>query len=119
MLLWVLILSAFGSAVAMFGGNLPPGLRARALAIQGMIAVGFYLFLLLTSNPFERVIPPPLNGNDLNPLLQDFGLAIHPPMLYLGYVHNVLHRGLLFQFLYRYYDSEFYIYRCYLFQQVE
>ena len=86
MLLWVLILSAFGSAVAMFGGNLPPGLRARALAIQGMVAVGFYLFLILTSNPFERVIPPPANGNDLNPLLQDFGLAIHPPMLYLGYV---------------------------------
>jgi len=86
MLLWVLILSIFGSAVALFGGNLPPGLRARALAVQGMIAVGFYLFLLLTSNPFARVIPPPPNGNDLNPLLQDFGLAIHPPMLYLGYV---------------------------------
>ncbi|MBT4700464.1 MAG: heme lyase CcmF/NrfE family subunit [Rhodospirillaceae bacterium] len=86
MLLWVLILSIFGSAVAFFGSNLPPGLRARALAVQALIAVGFYLFLLLTSNPFERVIPPPINGNDLNPLLQAFGLAIHPPMLYLGYV---------------------------------
>ena len=86
LLLWVLILSLFGSAVAVFGANLPPGLRARALAVQAMIAVGFYLFMLLTSNPFERVFPVPINGRDLNPLLQDPGLAIHPPMLYLGYV---------------------------------
>lgn len=86
MLLWVLILSLFGALVAMFGNNLPPGLRARALAVQAMVAVGFYLFMLLTSNPFERIIPPPANGQDLNPLLQDFGLAVHPPMLYLGYV---------------------------------
>ncbi len=86
LLLWVLILSLFGSAVAAFGNNLPPGLRARVLSIQAMIAVGFYLFMLLTSNPFERVFPAPINGNDLNPLLQDPGLAIHPPMLYLGYV---------------------------------
>lgn len=86
LLLWVLILSAFGSAVAILGTNLPPALRARVLAVQAFIAIGFYLFMLLTSNPFDRIINPPVNGQDLNPLLQDFGLAIHPPMLYLGYV---------------------------------
>ena len=86
LLLWVLILTLFGSAVALFGDNLPPALRARALSVQAMIAVGFYLFMLLTSNPFQRVFPAPENGNDLNPLLQDLGLALHPPMLYLGYV---------------------------------
>ena len=86
LLLWVLILSLFGSAVALFGNNLPPGLRARVLSVQAMIAVGFFLFMLLTSNPFERVEVPPINGRDLNPLLQDPGLAFHPPMLYLGYV---------------------------------
>ncbi len=86
LLLWVLILATFGSAVALFGTNLPPSLRARVLSVQAMIAVGFYLFMLLTSNPFERVVPPPLNGKGLNPLLQDPGLALHPPMLYLGYV---------------------------------
>ncbi len=86
LLLWVVILSMFGAAVAGFGRNLPPAFKARVLAVQAMIALGFYLFMLLTSNPFERVFPPPLNGTDLNPLLQDPGLAIHPPMLYLGYV---------------------------------
>ena len=86
LLLWVMILSLFGSAVALFGTNLPPGLRARVLGVQAMIALGFYLFMLLTSNPFERLSPVPLNGSDLNPLLQDPGLAFHPPMLYLGYV---------------------------------
>jgi cytochrome c-type biogenesis protein CcmF len=86
MLLWVLILAGFGAAVAVFGGNLPPQLRARALSVQAWIAVGFYLFILLTSNPFERVFPPPLDGQGLNPLLQDPGLAFHPPFLYLGYV---------------------------------
>ncbi len=86
MLLWVLILAVFGLAVSLFGGNLPPAFRARVLAVQAAVAVGFYLFLLLTSNPFARVYPPPLNGRDLNPLLQDPGLAFHPPMLYLGYV---------------------------------
>lgn len=86
LLLWVLILTIFGASVASFGRNLPPGLRARALSVQAMIAVGFYLFVLFTSNPFERVFPPPMNGRDLNPLLQDPGLALHPPMLYLGYV---------------------------------
>ncbi len=86
MLLWVLILSIFGAAVVAFGRNLPPALKARALAVQALIAIGFYLFILLTSNPFERILPPPADGQDLNPLLQDPGLAIHPPMLYLGYV---------------------------------
>lgn len=86
MLLWVLILSVFGAAVAAFGQYLPPQLKARALSVQALIAVGFYLFILLTSNPFERVVPPPVDGQDLNPLLQDPGLAFHPPMLYLGYV---------------------------------
>ena len=86
LLLWILILAAFGSAVALFGNNLPPTLRARVLGVQALIAVGFYLFTLLTSNPFERVFPAALDGRDLNPLLQDPGLAFHPPFLYLGYV---------------------------------
>ena len=86
MVLWVLILAAFGAAVAIFGGNLPPPLRARVLSVQAWIAIGFLAFSLLTSNPFERIFPAPLNGNDLNPLLQDPGLAFHPPMLYAGYV---------------------------------
>jgi cytochrome c-type biogenesis protein CcmF len=86
MLLWVLILSLFGAAVALFGGQLPPRLRARVLAVQGMIGVGFLLFILLTSNPFIRVMPAPPDGRGLNPLLQDPGLAFHPPFLYLGYV---------------------------------
>lgn len=86
MVLWVLILALFGAMVAWFGSNLPDTLRARVLAVQGMVGVGFLLFVILTSNPFERVIPPPLDGTDLNPLLQDPGLAFHPPFLYLGYV---------------------------------
>lgn len=86
MLLWVLILGVFGAAVALFGGNLPPTLRARVLSVQAWIAIGFLAFSLFTSNPFERIFPAPLNGQDLNPLLQDPGLAFHPPMLYLGYV---------------------------------
>ena len=69
MLLWVLILAMFGAAVAAFGGNLPDGLRARTLAVQGMIGVGFLAFVLFTSNPFERLDPAPLDGNGLNPLL--------------------------------------------------
>ncbi|GAB5471365.1 MAG: heme lyase CcmF/NrfE family subunit [Rhodospirillales bacterium] len=86
LLLWVLMLAFFGAAVALFGGNLPPSLRARVLAIQALIAVGFLAFMLATSNPFLRMVPPPLDGNDLNPLLQDPGLALHPPLLYVGYV---------------------------------
>ena len=72
--------------VAAFGRNLPPALKARALAVQGMIGAAFLAFILFTSNPFERLIPAPVDGNGLNPLLQDPGLAFHPPFLYLGYV---------------------------------
>lgn len=86
MLLWVLILTIYGGAVAAFGRNLPPTLRARVLSVQSLIAVGFYLFILFTSNPFLRQMPAPVDGRDLNPLLQDPGLAFHPPFLYLGYV---------------------------------
>jgi cytochrome c-type biogenesis protein CcmF len=86
MLLWVFMLSLCAAAVALFSENLPPALRARVLAVQGMIAAGFLLFILLTSNPFLRTFPPPPNGQGLNPVLQDPGLAFHPPFLYLGYV---------------------------------
>ncbi|MFC1673952.1 heme lyase CcmF/NrfE family subunit, partial [Pseudomonadota bacterium] len=86
MMLWVLILAIYGLAVAAFGRNLPPSLKARVLGIQALIALGFYLFILYTSNPFERIVPPPMDGRGLNPLLQDPGLAFHPPALYLGYV---------------------------------
>ncbi len=86
MLLWVLILALFGASAAVFGGNLPVMLRARVLSVQASIGVAFLLFLLLTSNPFARLEVPPLEGGDLNPLLQDPGLAFHPPFLYLGYV---------------------------------
>jgi cytochrome c-type biogenesis protein CcmF len=86
MLLWVLILALFGAMVALFGGNLPDTLRANVLAVQAWIAVAFYLFILMTSNPFLRIAEAPAEGRDLNPILQDLGLAIHPPLLYLGYV---------------------------------
>jgi len=86
MLLWVLIVALFGACAAWFGGNLPPGLRARVLAVQGMIGIAFLAFIIFTSNPFLRLATPPLDGQDLNPLLQDPGLAFHPPFLYLGYV---------------------------------
>jgi cytochrome c-type biogenesis protein CcmF len=86
LLLWVLILAVFGAAVALFGGNLPAPFKARVLSVQALIAVGFLLFMLLTSNPFLRIDPPPPDGQGLNPLLQDPGLAFHPPFLYLGYV---------------------------------
>ncbi|MGB0748850.1 MAG: heme lyase CcmF/NrfE family subunit, partial [Magnetospiraceae bacterium] len=86
MLLWVTILALFGASVALFGGNLPPSLKSRTLAVQALVSIGFLLFILLTSNPFERLDPVPINGRSLNPLLQDPGLAFHPPFLYLGYV---------------------------------
>ncbi len=86
MLLWVLILGLFGAAVALFGRNLPQSLKSRVLGVQALVALGFYLFILLTSNPFERIAVPPVDGQSLNPLLQDPGLAFHPPFLYLGYV---------------------------------
>jgi cytochrome c-type biogenesis protein CcmF len=86
MLLWVLILSLFGALVAAFGGNLPATLKANVLGVQSWIAAAFYLFILFTSNPFLRLPEAPAEGRDLNPILQDMGLAIHPPLLYLGYV---------------------------------
>jgi cytochrome c-type biogenesis protein CcmF len=86
MLLWVLILSLFGALVAAFATNVPPSLKATVLSVQAWIAATFYLFILVTSNPFLRLDPAPFEGRDLNPILQDLGLAIHPPLLYLGYV---------------------------------
>ncbi len=87
LLLWVLILAGWGAAVALLSRSLPDSARARVLAVLGMLSVGFYLFILLTSNPFDRLLPLyPVDGRDLNPLLQDFGLIVHPPMLYMGYV---------------------------------
>ncbi|MCK0166182.1 heme lyase CcmF/NrfE family subunit [Jannaschia sp. S6380] len=86
LLLWTLILAVFGAGVALLGGNIPAGLKARTLSVQAWISVGFLTFMLFTSNPFDRVFPAPLDGQDLNPLLQDVGLALHPPLLYFGYV---------------------------------
>ena len=86
MVLWVLVLTLCGAAVAGFGRDLPSVLQASVLGVLGAIAVGFLLFVLFTSNPFDRVWPPAPDGQGLNPLLQDFGLAVHPPLLYLGYV---------------------------------
>jgi len=86
MLLWVLILSLFGAAVALLGCNLPDRLRMNVLGVHGMVGFGFLAFVTLTSNPFTRLAQAPDDGNGLNPILQDPGLAIHPPFLYLGYV---------------------------------
>ncbi len=86
MILWVLILSLFGAAVATFGTNLPRQLQANVLAVQGSIAVAFLLFIVITSNPFARLDPAPFDGEGLNPVLQDPALAFHPPFLYAGYV---------------------------------
>ena len=86
MMLWVFILAFFGALVAAFGNNLPAVLKANALAVQAWIAAAFQLFILVTSNPFLRLADAPFEGRDLNPILQDPGLAFHPPLLYLGYV---------------------------------
>nr|WP_322940687.1 heme lyase CcmF/NrfE family subunit [Pseudomonas sp. s4] len=87
LLLWALILAGWTFAVAIFSRHLPEEMLARVLAVMGMISIGFLLFLIITSNPFERLLPnAPADGRDLNPLLQDFGLIVHPPMLYMGYV---------------------------------
>ena len=86
MMLWVFILALFGALVAAFGNNLPAMLKAYALAVQAWIAAAFHLFILTTSNPFLRIADAPFEGRDLNPVLQDPGLAFHPPLLYLGYV---------------------------------
>jgi cytochrome c-type biogenesis protein CcmF len=86
LLLWVLMLTGWATAVTLRSRNLPAALLARVLAVMGLVSVGFLLFLLLTSNPFLRLIPAAPEGRDLNPLLQDPGMVIHPPMLYMGYV---------------------------------
>src|SRR5213083_2646938 len=86
MLLWVLMLAAWTVAVALFSRHLPEETVARVLGVMAIVSCGFLLFMLLTSNPFERVFPPPPDGRDLNPLLQDPGMVMHPPMLYMGYV---------------------------------
>ncbi|MCP5142937.1 MAG: heme lyase CcmF/NrfE family subunit [Chromatiales bacterium] len=86
LLLWVLILNAWAAAVSWFSRSVPAQMTARVLSVMGMVSIGFLLFTLITSNPFDRIFPVPMDGRDLNPLLQDFGLVIHPPMLYMGYV---------------------------------
>ena len=86
LLLWTLTLSIWTAAVALYSKHLPDVLMARVLSVMGMVSIGFLLFMLMTSNPFERIFPAPMDGSSLNPLLQDFGLVIHPPMLYMGYV---------------------------------
>jgi cytochrome c-type biogenesis protein CcmF len=86
-LLWILVMSGWTLAVSMLSGTLTQDMRARVLAVMGLLNTGFMLFILLTSNPFDRTLPIfPADGQDLNPLLQDFGLIVHPPMLYMGYV---------------------------------
>ncbi len=86
LLLWALVLSVWTGAVALFTSSVPRIMRARVLAVLGFVSCGFLSFIIITSNPFERLLPAALDGGDLNPLLQDIGLAIHPPMLYIGYV---------------------------------
>jgi len=86
LLMWILILAIWTAAVAKFNAGIPPKMVARVIGVLGLLSVGFLLFALLTSNPFERLIPAAMDGADLNPLLQDPGLAIHPPLLYVGYV---------------------------------
>ena len=86
LLLWALMMAGWTAAVALLGRRLPETLRARALGVMGLVSVGFLLFMLATSNPFERLLPPAADGRDLNPLLQDPGMVFHPPMLYMGYV---------------------------------
>ena len=86
MLLWVLILALFGAMVAVLGGNLPARLKANVLGVQSWISAAFFLFILLSSNPFLRIVNAPLEGRGLNPVLQDPALAFHPPCLYAGYV---------------------------------
>ncbi|MDV3468500.1 heme lyase CcmF/NrfE family subunit [Stenotrophomonas sp. C3(2023)] len=86
LLLWTLVLAGWGGALALASGALPATVRARVLAVMGLVSSGFLAFMLFTSNPFARLLPAPMEGRDLNPLLQDPGLIIHPPMLYLGYV---------------------------------
>ncbi len=86
LLLWSLVLAIWTALIAFFSKNIPEATVARVLGVMGLISIGFLLFVLFTSNPFDRLFPAPVEGRDLNPLLQDFGLVIHPPMLYMGYV---------------------------------
>ncbi len=86
LLLWVLLMGGWSATVGLFSKRLPPEMVARVLAVMGLVAVGFTAFVVFTSNPFERYYPAPMDGRDLNPLLQDIGLIMHPPMLYMGYV---------------------------------
>lgn len=86
LLLWTLMLSIWTVAVAIFSRSLPPAMAARVIAVMGFVSIGFLLFMIVTSNPFDRISPAPMDGRDLNPLLQDPGLILHPPMLYMGYV---------------------------------
>jgi len=90
LLLWALMLSGWNAATALCSGQLPETVRARVLGVIGLVAVGFLSFMLFTSNPFARLLPAPLEGHDLNPLLQDPGMIIHPPMLYIGYIGFVV-----------------------------
>ncbi|MFO7189744.1 MAG: cytochrome c biogenesis protein CcsA, partial [Pseudomonadota bacterium] len=86
LLLWVFMLTMWTCAVSLFSRHLPLEMISRVIGVMGLVSVGFLLFLLLTSNPFERLLPAPPDGRDLNPLLQDPGMVLHPPMLYMGYV---------------------------------
>ncbi len=90
LLLWALMLSGWGFAITFMSRSVPAAFSARVLAVIGLVGVGFFLFMLLTSNPFDRLLPVPADGRELNPLLQDPGLAFHPPMLYMGYVGLVV-----------------------------
>ena len=86
LLLWMLMLGIWMTAVTLFSRHLPDEMVARVLGVMGLISLGFLLFMLFTSNPFARLFPVPADGRDLNPLLQDPGMVLHPPMLYMGYV---------------------------------
>ena len=90
LLLWTLTLAVWNAAVAEFSRELPDQVMARVMGVMGVVSVGFLAFLVFTSNPFTRLLPAPIEGRDLNPLLQDFGMVIHPPMLYIGYVGFVV-----------------------------
>src|SRR5712671_8009998 len=86
LLLWTLMLGGWSFAVTLFSRNLPAPMLARVISVMGLVSAGFLLFLLFTSNPFERLVPAAAEGRDLNPLLQDPGMVFHPPLLYMGYV---------------------------------
>jgi len=104
-LLWTLMLALYGALIPVFGGHLPKSLKARAIGVQGLLGLGFLAFILFTSNPFERLNPVPPDGLGLNPLLQDPGLAIHPPLLYMGYVgFSVATLGITMGSIWAYYE---------------